>query len=105
MECEPQLWSDRIPGLLSHIRRERQNILAASVGNNVLTATIPGLSDATTYVFWVSAYNSAGLESSRSNEVPTRPTGSGYYLTVRIMVPWLMAPVTALTGLTLPAKK
>ena len=57
-----------------------QKILAASVGNNVLTATIPGLSDATTYVFWVCAYNSAG-ESSRSNEVP-HTTASGYYLTV-----------------------
>ncbi len=41
----------------------------------------------TTYVFWVTAYNSAG-ESSRSNEV-SYETPSGYYLT------WLMGPLRA----------
>jgi hypothetical protein len=36
---------------------------------NVLTATISDLNEATTYSLWVTAYNNAGLESSRSNEV------------------------------------
>ena len=52
---------------------------------NVLTATISDLEDATTYLFWVTAYNNAGLESSRSNEVSyTTPTSSSeaYSLTV-----------------------
>jgi hypothetical protein len=52
---------------------------------NVLSATISDLSDATTYVFWVTAYNSAGLESSGSNEVsyttPSSPSET-YFLTV-----------------------
>jgi hypothetical protein len=52
---------------------------------NALSATISDLSDATTYVFWVTAYNSAGLESSGSNEVSyTTPASSPgtYSLTV-----------------------
>ena len=52
---------------------------------NVLAATISGLNDATTYVFWACAYNSAGVESARSNEVsyttPSAPSQS-YSLTV-----------------------
>ena len=52
---------------------------------NVLTATISNLNDATTYLCSVSAYNSAGLESARSNEIsyttPSSPPGS-YTLTV-----------------------
>jgi len=36
---------------------------------NVTTATVPNLNDATTYFFSVTAYNTAGLESQRSNEV------------------------------------
>ena len=52
---------------------------------NVLAATISDLDDATTYVCWVTAYNAAGLESSRSNEItfttPSSPTET-YYLTV-----------------------
>jgi hypothetical protein len=36
---------------------------------DVLTATIFDLDDATTYLFWVTAYSNAGLESSPSNEV------------------------------------
>jgi Fibronectin type III domain/Divergent InlB B-repeat domain len=52
---------------------------------NVLAATIPNLNDATSYLFSVSAYNSAGLESARTNELfYTTPSGSTqtYYLTV-----------------------
>ena len=44
---------------------------------NVLSATISDLSDATTYVFSVTAYNGAGLESSHSSEVSfTNPVGA-----------------------------
>jgi PA14 domain-containing protein/List-Bact-rpt repeat protein/fibronectin type III domain protein len=39
---------------------------SVNVGN-VLTAIISNLNDTTTYLFWVTAYNSAGLESSPSN--------------------------------------
>jgi hypothetical protein len=57
---------------------------SVNVGD-VLAATISGLDDATTYVFWVCAYNNAGVESSRSNEVwyttLSLPSG-GYSLTV-----------------------
>jgi PA14 domain/Fibronectin type III domain len=57
---------------------------SVNVGN-VLTATISNLNDATTYLFWVTAYNNAGLESTGSNEVPyTTPSASQqtYSLTV-----------------------
>lgn len=43
--------------------------LPLDVGN-VTTATVSNLNDATTYVFSVTAYNSARIESPRSNEVP-----------------------------------
>jgi hypothetical protein len=50
-----------------------------------LTATISGLDDATTYLFSVTAYNSAGLESAPSNEIayttPSSPSET-YSLTV-----------------------
>jgi len=36
---------------------------------NITTATIPNLSDAATYYFAVTAYNTSGLESGFSNEV------------------------------------
>jgi hypothetical protein len=52
---------------------------------NVTTATIPNLSDATTYVCWVTAYNSLGLESQPSNQVSyTTPSSNliKYTLTV-----------------------
>jgi hypothetical protein len=52
---------------------------------DVLTATISDLDDATRYVFWVTAYNNAGAESSPSNEVSyTTPSASTetYSLTV-----------------------
>jgi hypothetical protein len=52
---------------------------------NVLAATISNLNDATAYLFSVSAYNSAGLERARSNEIsyttPSSPPG-WYTLTV-----------------------
>ena len=49
---------------------------SVNVGN-VLTATISDLDDATTYLFWVTAYNNAGLESSPSNQVSyTTPASS-----------------------------
>src|SRR6476659_3977789 len=57
---------------------------SVNVGN-VLTATISNLNDATTYLFWVTAYNNAGLESTGSNEVSyTTPSASTetYSLTV-----------------------
>ena len=57
---------------------------SVNVGN-VLTATISDLNDATTSLCWVTAYNNAGLESSRSNEVsytsPSSPSET-YFLTV-----------------------
>jgi hypothetical protein len=52
---------------------------------NVTTATIPNLSDATTYVCWVTAYNSLGLESQPSNQVSYTTSSSNpvkYTLTV-----------------------
>jgi PA14 domain/Fibronectin type III domain/Divergent InlB B-repeat domain len=59
-------------------------ITSVNVGN-VLIATIADLNDATTYLFWVTAYNNAGLESLRSNEVsyttPASPAQT-YSLTV-----------------------
>ncbi len=67
----------------------RQSI-SVNVGN-VLTATISVSMMRTTYVFWVTAYNSAGLESSRSNEVSyTTPSSPRK----RIILQWIMAPVT-----------
>jgi hypothetical protein len=52
---------------------------------NVLTATVSGLNDATTCLFWVTAYNNGGLESSPSNEVSYTTSSSApdsYALTV-----------------------
>jgi hypothetical protein len=52
---------------------------------NVTTATIPNLSGATTYVCWVTAYNSLGLESQPSNQASyTTPSSNAvkYTLTV-----------------------
>ncbi len=62
---------------------------------DVLTATVSDLDDATTYLFSVTAYNSAGLESSRSNEVSYHDSG----VTSRNVFSYgvLMAPVTVLT--------
>jgi hypothetical protein len=57
---------------------------SVNVGN-VLTATISDLDDATTYLFSVTAYNNAGLESARSNEISyTTPSSASetYFLTV-----------------------
>jgi hypothetical protein len=52
---------------------------------DTLTATISGHDDATTYLFSVTAYNNAGLESTPSNEVayttPSSPSQT-YLLTV-----------------------
>ena len=77
--------SSGVTGYRVYYRSSTQNYPPVAVGPNVLTATISGLSDGTEYVFWVTAYNSAG-ESSRSNEVSyTTPSASPqayYYLTV-----------------------
>ena len=57
---------------------------SVNVGD-VLSATISNLDDATEYLFSVTAYNSAGLESARSNEVSYTTPGSPsetYFLTV-----------------------
>lgn len=49
---------------------------------NVTTATVPNLTDSTTYFFSVTAYNTARLESQRSNEVSYTTPPQLYSLTV-----------------------
>ena len=77
--------SSGVTGYRVHYRTSGGQSTSVNVGN-VLTATISGLRHATTYVFRVCAYDSAG-ESSRSNEVsyktPSAPSQTeAYYLTV-----------------------
>jgi PA14 domain/Divergent InlB B-repeat domain/Fibronectin type III domain len=77
--------SSGVTGYRLHYRQSSGGQTTSVNVGNVLTATISNLNDATTYLCSVSAYNSAGLESARSNEIsyttPSSPPGS-YTLTV-----------------------
>ena len=77
--------SSGVTGYRVHYRTSSGSQSTSVNVGNVLTATISSLEDATTYVFWVTAYNSAGLESSPSNEIsyttPASPPET-YSLTV-----------------------
>ena len=77
--------SSGVTGYRLHYRTSSGTQSTSVDVGDVLTATISNLEDATTYLCWVTAYNNAGLESSRSNEVsyttPSSPPET-YYLTV-----------------------
>jgi PA14 domain/Divergent InlB B-repeat domain/Fibronectin type III domain len=77
--------SSGVTGYRLHYRQSSGGQTTSVDVGNVLTATISNLNDATTYLCSVSAYNSAGLESARSNEIsyttPSSAPGS-YTLTV-----------------------
>jgi Divergent InlB B-repeat domain/Fibronectin type III domain len=77
--------SSGVTGYRVHYRTSSGSQSKSVDVGNVLTATIADLDDATAYLFSVTAYNNAGLESSRSNEVsyttPSSPS-EAYFLTV-----------------------
>ena len=77
--------SSGVTGYRLHYRQSSGGQTTSVNVGNVLTATISNLNDAAAYLFSVSAYNSAGLESARSNEIsyttPSSAPGS-YTLTV-----------------------
>jgi hypothetical protein len=72
--------SSGVTGYRLHYRQSSGGQTTSVNVGNVLTATISNLNDATAYLFSVSAYNSAGFESARSNEIsyttPSSPPGS-----------------------------
>ena len=77
--------SSGVTGYRVHYRTSSGSQSNTENVGDLLTATISDLDDETTYVFWVTAYNNAGLESTRSNEVsyttPSSPSET-YFLTV-----------------------
>ena len=77
--------SSGVTGYRVHYRTSSGSQSTSENVSNVLTATISDLDDATTYLFSVTAYNNAGLESTPSNEISyTTPSVSPetYFLTV-----------------------